>query len=417
MLAIVHREAKKGGKGLRRHSSQSVQDCEASNASEGVGVRFSEGKYKKLEVDSGPEARISPSGEQLAPGVCHNDPNAEASQDRHGSSVGQRWPKLMGRYPFMTVANRLLRDTAGFYAPSTQAERERKFRRIQKALMDLQKAGKISTTNPLKMTERDVCEFVAWCKERLDASTSAKYLRFLGEVLQYGGNHAVEKVKRTKRGLMPVPTPKSIQTIPSDACDQLLSGLWSLENEWHDAVAKAAIGLYLHTGMRPSELRTARLKDLDLSRLEITVSNPKGKRRWANGEEKAPIIACVEPCIRRYLELRAERLRGLGLDPRTVEPLFPYISKKGEVDYWNESIWRRLKAEVELASGVRFRWKDMRPTFAQKAKDLGVPIEAVSQCLRHTSTRTTELYYARIRSDTAFSLIRQAWEASAVKSL
>jgi hypothetical protein len=40
--------------------------------------------------------------------------------------------------------------------------------------------------------------------------------------------------------------------------------------------------------------------------------------------------------------------------------------------------------------------------------------EAVSKSLRHTSTRTTELYYARIRSETAFSQMRQAWEAPAV---
>ena len=323
----------------------------------------------------------------------------------------------MGRYPFMTVANELLRETAGFYAPSTQAERSRKFRRIQKALVNLSEAKKISTVNPLTMTEKDVCEFVIWCKERLDASTASKYLRFLGEVLQYAGNHAVEKVRVTKKGLLPIATPKSIQTVSSENLDQLMSGLWTLEDDWWDAVGKAALALYLHTGMRPSELRTARLKDLDLSRLEIVVSNPKGKRRWASGEDKAPIIGCAEGCIKRYLELRSEALRRVGLEARSAEPLFPYIAKDGKVDYWNERIWQRLKVQVEMASAIKFRWKDLRPTFAQKSKDLGAPIEAVSQCLRHTSTRTTELYYARIRSDTAFSLVRQAWEAPAVKIL
>lgn len=317
----------------------------------------------------------------------------------------------------MTAANRLLRDTAGFYAASTQAERERKFRRIQKALMSLLKDKKISTMNPQKMTEKDVCEFIIWCKHRLDASTASKYLRFLGEVLQYVGNNAVERVKVTKRGLLPIATPKSIQIVPGENLDQLMAGLWELEDEWWDAVGKAALTLYLHTGMRPSELRTARLKDLDLSRLEIVVSNPKGKRRWANSEEKAPIMACAEECIRKYLKRRTEALEKTGLDAREVEPLFPYITKKGHVGYWNESAWRRLKFQIEQASGIRFKWKDLRPTFAQKAKDLGAPIEAVSKCMRHTSTRTTELYYARIRSDTAFSLVRQAWEAPTVKIL
>lgn len=106
-----------------------------------------------------------------------------------------------------------------------------------------------------------------------------------------------------------------------------------------------------------------------------------------------------------------------GLDSASIEPLFPCICKDGEVDYWDERVWRRLKVAIEKASGVKFRWKDLRPTFAQKAKDLGAPIEAVSKCLRHTSARTTELHYAWIRSDTAFSLVRQAWEAPAVKIL
>jgi len=267
------------------------------------------------------------------------------------------------------------------------------------------------------MTEKDVCEFVIWCKHRLDASTANKYLRFLGEVLQYAGNQSVDKVKIAKRGLLPIATPKTIQTISSENLDQLLSGLWALENDWWDTVGRSALTLYAHSGMRPSELRTAKLKDLDLSRLEIVVSNPKGKRRWSNGEEKAPIIGAAETCMREYLELRAEALRKTGQDPRAVEALFPYIAEDGTVDYWNERVWQRLKVRIEQASGIRFRWKDLRPTFAQKAKDLGAPIEAVSRCLRHTSTRTTELYYARIRSDAAFSQVRQAWEAPTVKIL
>jgi len=171
-----------------------------------------------------------------------------------------------------------------------------------------------------------------------------------------------------------------------------MSGLWTLEDDWWEAVEKAPLALYLHTGMRPSELWMARLWDLDLSRLEIVVSNPKGKRRSASVQEKTPIIGCGEACLRRYLELRSEALRRVGLDAKSVERLFPYISKDGNADYWNERVWRRLKVQVEIASGVRFKWKDLRPTFAQKAKDLGAPIEAFSQCLRHTRTRTTELY-------------------------
>lgn len=98
------------------------------------------------------------------------------------------------------------------------------------------------------------------------------------------------------------------------------------------------------------------------------------------------------------------------VDHEALFPLFPFISMNGRVGYWSTAMWAKLKAHVELAVGFRFRWKDFRPTYAQRLKDLGAPIEAVSKCLRHKDTGTTEEYYARIRSETAFSQVRRVWE-------
>lgn len=72
----------------------------------------------------------------------------------------------------------------------------------------------------------------------------------------------------------------------------------------------------------------------------------------------------------------------------------------------------KLKSELEKSSGVRFSIKTFRPTFAQKAKDSGAPIEAVSKAMRHTNTRTTEQYYAHIRTDNAFSDFDKAFGGS-----
>jgi len=317
----------------------------------------------------------------------------------------------MGRYPFLTVANRLLQETRGFYAESTQKERRRKFRRIAQILTELHNQGLIGKLNPANMTEADVAEFIAWCRNNLDDLTSLKYLHFLEEILTSVGNTAVQKVRIRRRSLIPKRTQKSIRTIPVGGINRLLTGAYSLENPLWDMVAKAAIAFYSHTGLRVSELRLAKLSDLHLEEGRIIVSNPKGKKRWANAEEEAPVMPGIEPSINLYLGQRAEALRALGLNPLEVEPLFPYICSNGKVGYWSEALWRKLKKHVEIASGVRFRWKDFRPTFAQMAKDRGAPIEAVSKCLRHTNTRTTEQYYARIRSDTAFSLVRRVWEA------
>jgi hypothetical protein len=183
------------------------------------------------------EARKSSTNEQLALGAHHRGPDrVQASPVPVGSSVGAKrarptyWHLVrndMGKYPFVTAANRILRDTAPFYAKSTQKERGCKFRRIYRILSDLKENGvvlspfekgqelreRISSTNPKKMTERDIELFIAWCNEKLDASTSKKYIRFLEEVLQSVGNNAVKLVKMKRRDIMPKATLKSIKTI------------------------------------------------------------------------------------------------------------------------------------------------------------------------------------------------------------
>jgi integrase len=317
----------------------------------------------------------------------------------------------MGKYPFTVTMNQVLRDTDPWYSQSTRDERRRKFRRIYAIVQELRESGKVSTTSPKNMTEQDVIQFIGWCKERLDNATSAKYLRYLQEVLQKAGNASLESVRLRRKRDLPRATAKEIRTLASDDLAQLLYGDWELEDPYLDSTAKAALVLYSHTGLRPSELRLSRLKDLNLARMEIRVSQPKGHGRWASGEELAPVMPGAAPTVRLYLEERAKALEHFGLEPASVEPLFPYIGRDGKTSYWTPRQWNRLKVFVGQASGVSFRWKDLRPTFAQYAKDKGAAIEAVSKALRHTSTRTTEMYYARIRSESAFSQMRQAWEA------
>jgi len=153
----------------------------------------------------------------------------------------------------------------------------------------------------------------------------------------------------------------------------------------------------------------AKISDLDLERGEIRVSTPKGLGRWTNGTEVSPIMPGCEEVVRGYLERRKEVLEKAGVGRH--EALFPFVSMNGRVVFWSPSMWTKLKAHVELAVGFRFRWKDFRPTLAQMCKDAGVPIEAISKVLRHSSSKTTEQYYARIRPESAFSQVKAAWQA------
>ena len=74
-----------------------------------------------------------------------------------------------------------------------------------------------------------------------------------------------------------------------------------------------------------------------------------------------------------------------------------------------------LKGEIARASGVTFSLKTFRATFAQTLSDRGVPIEKVSRALRHSSTETTEAFYARIRASDAFRDISKAFDLPEVR--
>ena len=91
------------------------------------------------------------------------------------------------------------------------------------------------------------------------------------------------------------------------------------------------------------------------------------------------------------------------------EPLFPFISIGGKLDYWSEGMWGKVKAMAQKHSGISFNIRQLRATFGQICKDRGVPIESVSRALRHRTTKTTELYYTRIRTDHAFRDLENAF--------
>jgi len=100
-------------------------------------------------------------------------------------------------------------------------------------------------------------------------------------------------------------------------------------------------------------------------------------------------------------------VRDLGLDPQKVEPLIP--NDRGT--YYSEAGWRRRRLRTFAEAGIeRANFRVLRPRFAQRLKDRGAPIEAVSKALRHSSTATTERFYARIRTERAWDDLERVWE-------
>ncbi|HEX9565985.1 MAG TPA: site-specific integrase [Thermoplasmata archaeon] len=141
----------------------------------------------------------------------------------------------------------------------------------------------------------------------------------------------------------------------------------------------------------------------------IYVAHPKGERAWGK-ERLAPILPAARQAMLDYLDERRTYLRG-----QVHEALIPLRRLDGTLTYWSDGLFAKLKGRLERESGVQFHLRTFRSTFAQVAKDHNVSIEAVSRGLGHRTTRTTEIYYGRIRTESALAEFEQAFAVSEVR--
>jgi integrase len=72
--------------------------------------------------------------------------------------------------------------------------------------------------------------------------------------------------------------------------------------------------------------------------------------------------------------------------------------------------FERIKRKVEKSSGIKFRLKDFRSTFAtQTARIDPNLIPDVSTALGHSSIMTTQRFYAQMDRESAGRRIEEAW--------
>lgn len=341
----------------------------------------------------------------------------------------------MGRYPFLTVANKVLAKTSTY---KSHPERGRKFRLLNRIVEGCHARGEISTKNPASFTDQDIGILIRAikngnCEEpgrrMRSPATSRKMIHYLEVVCDFTGNGVARKWKLENRSLVPrEPPDKPIVVLETPDLERLVGGNWALDDdEWWDITARMAVCLYTHSGLRVGEGRTQEADGIDLENGVIHVTHPKGEGDWAVSGEQRPLMSEAVPIIREYLELRADKIRDMGYNLDDVPWFFIHVSENGAVGEWNERVWNKLKDQIVLHSGVRFQFRNLRATVGTKMIDDGtdpdnpngrlVAIQAVSRCMGHRKTQTTEAYYARVRKDRAFSHVREAWKPLPVKSL
>lgn len=310
----------------------------------------------------------------------------------------------MGRNPFLTYTREYIEESRPYLAASTIEEQWRKLRYLNRVLRDLKYEGRIESDNPRKMDEGDVRGFMLWMQEqKIAVNTQRKYLHTLNNLLRWCNNSTIDRMRQKRK--IPRSKATEIHTMTEQEVEEIINGASKLGG-WHGVVATFMCAFYPYTGLRPSELRLAKRKDLDVSKWVIKVSNPKGKNRYGV-ERTVPIPTPARLYVMDYLQQRDEYMRQHGL--QESEQLIPRITAKGVTHYYSSNHFRKLKGEVQRLSGIEFRLKDFRSTYAQLLKDKGLAIEKVSKVLGHSSTETTERFYARIRDVSIFDDINNLW--------
>jgi integrase len=132
---------------------------------------------------------------------------------------------------------------------------------------------------------------------------------------------------------------------------------------------------------------------LNLHRWTIYVRRPKGAGEWAENRTVTILPPYREEVV-KFLEERDRLLPYYGRTKATY--LIPNIGR-GKDGPYRSNHFRELKKEVQEISGIDFRLKDFRPTFATISveKDPNLLVNVSAQ-LGHSNLMTTQRYYAQI---------------------
>jgi len=384
-----------------------------------TGTYDSVDKFTSSDSYATVEARISSQDEQLVSGAdisghggnvnvhrsrqnVRNHRNKSSQRKKKGRK--NRRPKTMGRYPFVCAYRRYLKGVRARLSESTMVERERKLHFLAEIVRYLADKGTISTMNPSKFIEEDIIEMYMTLKQNGNAcETLRKHISLLKFVTRNCGNRIIDDMLEKGKIII-----GSDHREPTSFDKQELEKIIDVScqiDSWKGIVCRFSAPMLTFLRLRPSELRTASIDDLDTKKWTFFIANPKGKDRYGKPQHMN-IPDVLRLFVLEYLVKREEMLRTYGID--YAEPLIPAISSKG-VNHYSQQAFGRLRMQVIEQSGIQFKWKDLRPTGGQLALDNGTPMEVVSRSMRHSSMAVTERYYCRFRADLANAQINETY--------
>jgi len=310
-----------------------------------------------------------------------------------------------------------MEEMRGFKAEKTLSNEKRSLKLIHRDLQKLKDQGKIKTVNPMKIDEQVIKEYIIFLRAQdIDNNTRVKYLQYLDSLLISCDNATIKKMKMKYKKQFPKSNHrKPIKVLTTEEMKTMIESTQEVPG-WEGDVLRIIIPMYYMTGLRVGELRQSWISDLNDVKWTLFVRFPKGDGTWGV-QRTIEIPQILRPTIKEYLIKRKEKLSELKIDGNKY--LIPNLSNRNVTGKpYTCNTFRRMKREhIEEKTGIKFELRQLRRTYGQHLKDQGVSIEKISKILGHSSTKTTETYYARVQDSDAFESINEAWNSSPIAQL
>lgn len=192
----------------------------------------------------------------------------------------KRGPRSMGRFPFVTVAEKYLSLCEGNQKPSTLKTKRRNLYMIHRDLQTLKEQGKIESTSPKKITSEDIIHLVGlWRGRGVKEGSICKYISVLQCVLQYARNTAIACAKIEFAPLMPEDNHLDLlDTLSKDEWNAVMESANTIDSsDWYLTLGYAMIIFALTTGARSIEFINCKISDIDLTANTVNLVEVKGK--------------------------------------------------------------------------------------------------------------------------------------------
>jgi len=315
----------------------------------------------------------------------------------------------LGPKPFRIGVSYYAARKEAYFTKLTIEENTRKLLMFAEVFEELRSLKRVKTTDPRHISELDIEAFLVWMKSRgLQNITKTKYISVLDSFLGFFGNHIISDMKRQNKLNFPLKG-TDVDFIEEEDLITIFRHINGLSG-YSGTIIRGFFSLIFGIAGRPKEIVGALIEDVNLEDEIFFIRHPKGEGSWGKSEWIPIIRGDMIPRIRRFLDEREEYLKA-----RNIESNYLFVNPKTLKPY-STNLIRRIKEKIEEETGIDFKLKDFRSTYATLTyKHSPEKKEAISKQMRHESSKTTERHYISYNNREAAKHLKDEWKKSKIE--